>query len=110
MPNVFELFGVDFLVSREESDSNPLSIRVSLLEFNAEPAIELTGPRLAWTLEDLFVAVAKRCVQPFLDGRGEGGAGEAKNIQKEGIAEEEFSAKDDETSHLITCLQELRGA
>ena len=113
VPNAFELFGVDFLVQHNPtSDSAPGTqpFIVKLLEINAEPAIELTGPRLAWTLEDLFVAVAKRCVQPFLDGRGEGGAGEAKNIQKEGIAEEEYSAKDDETSHLITCLQELRGA
>jgi tubulin---tyrosine ligase len=35
------------------------------LEINAEPAIELTGPRLTWILEDLFVAMGKVCVEPF---------------------------------------------
>ena len=29
-----------------------------LLEINSEPAIELTGPRLTWILEDLFVSIA----------------------------------------------------
>ena len=32
---------------------------------NAEPAIELTGPRLSWILRDLFDAIAKVCVDPF---------------------------------------------
>ena len=36
-----------------------------LLEMNAEPAIELTGPRLTWILEDLFVAIGQVCVAPF---------------------------------------------
>jgi tubulin---tyrosine ligase len=40
-------------------------IQVHLLEFNSEPAIELTGPRLTWILEDLFVAIGKVCVEPF---------------------------------------------
>jgi len=30
-----------------------------LLEMNSEPAIELTGPRLTWILEDLFTSVAE---------------------------------------------------
>ena len=38
---------------------------MNLLEVNAEPAIELTGPRLTWILEDLFKAVAKTCVESF---------------------------------------------
>lgn len=29
-----------------------------LLEINSEPAIELTGPRLTWILEDLFASIA----------------------------------------------------
>jgi tubulin--tyrosine ligase len=44
---------------------------VQLLEVNAEPAIELTGPRLTWVLEDLFRALGMICVQPFL-ARGAG--------------------------------------
>jgi len=43
-----------------------LSLQVELLEINAEPAIELTGPRLTWILEDLFAAIGKVCVEPFL--------------------------------------------
>ncbi|KAI5897678.1 TTL-domain-containing protein [Schizophyllum commune H4-8] len=113
IPNAFELFGVDFLVQHNPT-SDPVSgtqpFLVKVLEINAEPAIELTGPRLAWILEDLFVAIGKQCVQPFLDSWREGGDGEAKNIQKEGTTEEENSSKADETSHLITCLQEIRGA
>jgi tubulin--tyrosine ligase len=45
--------------------SSGLSLQVKLLEFNAEPAIELTGPRLSWILEDLFRAIGKVCVVPF---------------------------------------------
>jgi hypothetical protein len=61
LPNAFELFGVDFLVSHIPSTG----LQVKLLEVNAEPAIELTGPRLVWILEDLFVSIAKVCVEPF---------------------------------------------
>ena len=39
--------------------------QVSLLEVNSEPAIELTGPRLTWILEDLFSSMANVCVAPF---------------------------------------------
>ena len=38
---------------------------MQLLEINSEPAIELTGPRLTWILEDLFIAIGKVCVAPF---------------------------------------------
>lgn len=60
LPNAFELFGVDFLVSHVGE-----TLHVSLLEINAEPSIELTGPRLTWILEDLFVAIGAVCVEPF---------------------------------------------
>ncbi|KAF7306678.1 hypothetical protein MIND_00459500 [Mycena indigotica] len=63
VPNSFELFGVDFLVTHSPSLPNPY--QVALLEVNAEPSIELTGPRLSWILEDLFIAVGKACVDPF---------------------------------------------
>jgi tubulin--tyrosine ligase len=39
--------------------------QVQLLEINSEPAIELTGPRLTWILEDLFIAIGKVCITPF---------------------------------------------
>ncbi|KAJ8084194.1 putative tubulin--tyrosine ligase pby1 [Marasmius tenuissimus] len=67
LPNAFELFGVDFLVTHTTNDAGRWQVK--LLEINAEPAIELTGPRLKWILEDLFIAMAKVCVRPFSDGQ-----------------------------------------
>ncbi|KAK0246082.1 tubulin-tyrosine ligase [Armillaria nabsnona] len=67
LPNAFELFGVDFLVTHQSSPGAPFQIQ--LLEINSEPAIELTGPRLSWILEDLFVSIGRVCVQPFFTKR-----------------------------------------
>ena len=41
------------------------AFQVQLLEINSEPAIELTGPRLTWILEDLFLAIGTVCIAPF---------------------------------------------
>ncbi|KAJ2919037.1 hypothetical protein MD484_g1392, partial [Candolleomyces efflorescens] len=66
LPNAFELYGVDFLVADNRLNENGSSrFQVKLLEINSEPAIELTGPRLTWILEDLFKSIAKNCVAPF---------------------------------------------
>jgi tubulin---tyrosine ligase len=68
-PNAFELYGVDFLVAHVDLASpRGQRFEVKLLEVNAEPAIELTGPRLTWILEDLFTAMGKVCVEPFIQG------------------------------------------
>ena len=67
MPNAFELYGVDFLIEHTRVASENLSFQVKLLEINAEPAIELTGPRLGWILDDLFAAIGTVCILPFLD-------------------------------------------
>lgn len=64
LENAFELYGIDFLV--EHIPSSLHKFQVKILEINAEPAIELTGPRLSWILEDLFVSIAKFCVDPFI--------------------------------------------
>lgn len=81
MPNAFELYGVDFLVTHmpptDPGSTVPL-IQVKLLEINAEPAIELTGPRLTWILEDLFVAIGKVCVEPFVSAKCTGTRTEEK--------------------------------
>ncbi|KAG5353244.1 hypothetical protein C0989_008979 [Termitomyces sp. Mn162] len=58
LPNAFELYGIDFLVVHSATSNKP-QLQVKLLEINAEPAIELTGPRLTWILEDLFVSMGK---------------------------------------------------
>ena len=49
----------------QESAPGTGALQARLLEVNAEPAIEMTGPRLTWVLEDLFKAVAEACVEPF---------------------------------------------
>lgn len=66
LPNAFELYGVDFLVSHALHDHGGARFQVQLLEINSEPAIELTGPRLTWILEGLFNAIKTVCVEPFL--------------------------------------------
>nr|GAT49776.1 predicted protein [Mycena chlorophos] len=86
VPNCFELFGVDFLVTHAPFAARPF--QVSILEVNAEPAIELTGPRLAWILRDLFIGMHKVCVTPFF-------------AQQEAV-----QCKVGETQHgLIKCLE-----
>lgn len=50
------------MVTCEDSRFQPY-----LLEINSEPAIELTGPRLTWILEDLFASVARVVVKPHLN-------------------------------------------
>lgn len=60
LPNAFELFGADLLVSYNHS-----KFTVSILELNAEPAIELTGARLSWTLEKMFDGICLACIRPF---------------------------------------------
>ncbi|KAJ8515266.1 hypothetical protein ONZ45_g7299 [Pleurotus djamor] len=57
LPNAFELYGIDFLV--EHMPGSP-RFQTKLLEINAEPAIELTGPRLHWILEGLFNGIAEQ--------------------------------------------------
>ncbi|KAK7058820.1 putative tubulin--tyrosine ligase pby1 [Paramarasmius palmivorus] len=63
LPNAFELFGVDFMVTHSPDPQK--KFQVNLLEINAEPAIEMTGPRLRWILEGLFTTIASTCVEPF---------------------------------------------
>ncbi|TFK30600.1 tubulin-tyrosine ligase [Coprinopsis marcescibilis] len=66
IPNAFELYGVDFLVMHQPQDASN-TFAVKLLEINAEPAVELTGPRLTWILEDLFTSIAQVGVKPFFE-------------------------------------------
>ena len=65
-----------------------------LLEINSEPAIELTGPRLMWILEDLFESIARVVVEPHLNTGEPLERGEA--LEKD--------------RHLVKCLDiEVRG-
>lgn len=93
LPNAFELFGVDFLVVDEGGANNSLGIK--LLEINAEPAIELTGPRLSWILKDLFIQIGKTYVEPFFDPK---------------VADSESWLIGDTKEHFIKCLDgRIRG-
>lgn len=51
--------------SAEEPSTQKSRFQVNILEVNSEPAIEMTGPRLKWVLEDLFDHIANFAVQPF---------------------------------------------
>ncbi|KAI0704907.1 tubulin-tyrosine ligase [Cytidiella melzeri] len=101
VPNAFELYGVDFLVSHTrgvESSDVSGKFQATILEINAEPAIEMTGPRLTWILEDLFVAIGKACVAPFFQANGM----EAANPSKWGVGETR--------EHVMKCLEvQVRG-
>jgi len=96
IPNAFELFGVDFLVSYTPSNiSCPFQSKI--LEINSEPAIELTGPRLTWILEDLFDSIAETCITPFFDDKND-------------LTTVEPWAVGDVRHHLVKCLDErVRG-
>ena len=77
------------MVTCEDSKLQPY-----LLEVNSEPAIELTGRRLTWILEDLFTSVARVAVKPHLD----------QVEQVEGCETSESE------QHLFKCLEvEVRG-
>ncbi len=87
---------MDFLVAQTTSEKQPYQVKI--LEVNAEPAIELTGPRLTWILEDLFISIAKVCVNPFI---------ERKPISEMYGRWEVGQTKE----HLIKCLDEvIRGS
>ncbi|KAM5535370.1 hypothetical protein V8D89_010892 [Ganoderma adspersum] len=69
LPHAFELYGIDFMVTHDPSPEALHRFQVKLLEVNSEPAIELTGPRLTWILEDLFKSIAKTCIEPFFNSK-----------------------------------------
>ena len=86
LPNAFELYGVDFLICHREGKTGAKDrFTVKLLEINAEPAIEMTGERLQWILEDLFEAISITCVKPFfsLDYPGRDGDGSSNSEKRE---------------------------
>ena len=81
---------MDFVVACEGSKLRPY-----LLEINSEPAIELTGHRLKWILEDLFRGIAKLVVEPHIRDWGE--------KSEEGDVQEG-------DGHFLRCLEiEVRG-
>lgn len=59
LPNAFEIYGVDFLVTADE--------HVRLLEVNAYPDFKQTGDELKGVIDGLFEEVAQNVVKPFFD-------------------------------------------
>jgi len=101
LPNAFELFGTDFLVTHNPPNS-PKKYQVHLLELNAEPAIELTGPRLGWILEELFISIAQVCVNSFFSTKSEGAGTGGDRVEGWEVGEVKFG--------LRKCLgMEIRG-
>jgi tubulin---tyrosine ligase len=80
LPNVFEVFGLDFLVDSEGT--------AWLLEVNAFPDFSQTGEELKEAvIRRLFEGVIELAVKPFFLG---GSEGKAKEKQKIGESVEEF--------------------
>ena len=70
---------------------------MKILEINSEPAIELTGPRLTWILEDLFDSIAETCITPFFAAKND-------------LTTAEPWAVGEVRHHLVKCLDEqVRG-
>jgi tubulin---tyrosine ligase len=105
LPNAFELYGVDFLVTMPPPTDIPPSpstkrYHVKLLEVNAEPAIELTGARLTWILQDLFSSIGEVCVGQFF---GLQGVDEKENVVGWDVGQTRH--------HLRKCLEvQVRGS
>lgn len=64
---------MDFLLTHSDSAADCDNMRprasrfcLNLLEFNAEPAINMTGDRLGWILEDLFTNIGRTFITPFV--------------------------------------------
>ncbi|GHJ86777.1 hypothetical protein NliqN6_3179 [Naganishia liquefaciens] len=66
MPNSFEIFGVDLLLSFEPCDAETTPI-ITLLEFNASPDFTQSGDRLRSELADAFQGVIKLVIAPFFE-------------------------------------------
>ncbi|GAA5907944.1 uncharacterized protein JCM6883_004068 [Sporobolomyces salmoneus] len=64
LPNAFEIFGIDFLVSSD--------FQVSLLEVNACPDFAQTGETLQGIISNLFSETIKVAVKPFFEDDDEG--------------------------------------
>jgi tubulin--tyrosine ligase len=77
LPNAFEIFGLDFMVSVEQDGA----LNTWLLEVNAFPDFRQTGEELKGLVEGLFEGVVDRAVAPFFGcGRGEGEEGEMVKV------------------------------
>lgn len=59
------------MVTYSPSPNSNRKYQVHILEVNSEPAIENTGPRLTWILEDLFKEMGRHFVSPYINAKQE---------------------------------------
>ncbi|GAA5865512.1 hypothetical protein JCM8547_001272 [Rhodosporidiobolus lusitaniae] len=78
LPNAFEIFGLDFLVSD--------SLQVSLLEVNACPDFGQTGAALQSIIDHLFSCTIETAVKPFF-ARQDGAGGRREGEEEEELVE-----------------------
>jgi tubulin--tyrosine ligase len=74
LPNAFEIFGLDFMVSVEPDGE----LRTWLLEVNAFPDFRQTGDELKGIVEGLLLGVVDVGIKPVFGMGGEGGDGMVK--------------------------------
>ncbi|GAA5972336.1 hypothetical protein JCM11641_002414 [Rhodosporidiobolus odoratus] len=79
LPNAFEIFGVDFLVSDD--------LQVSLLETNACPDFGQTGAALQSIIDHLFSCTLSVAVKPFFQRQETGGQKVTAAADVEGLVE-----------------------
>ncbi|CED83295.1 Predicted tubulin-tyrosine ligase [Phaffia rhodozyma] len=66
LPNCFEIFGVDFLLTLPSSSSPSTDLpQVHILEFNASPDFHQSGERLQSKIREMFDGVVDGFVKPF---------------------------------------------
>ncbi|WVR07943.1 hypothetical protein IAU60_004986 [Kwoniella sp. DSM 27419] len=110
MPNAFEIFGVDLILSFPESyQSSPLPVpTVTLLEFNASPDFHQSGDRLRSELLEMFKGVVKISVAPFFGIRDEG-ASDTEEVAT-AAARAEWSTGEEKWGWRLVGKGEVRGS
>lgn len=77
LPNAFEIFGLDFMVSVEDDGE----LRCWLLEVNAFPDFRQTGEELSGMVEGLFEGVVEEAVKGYFGTEGRDGRGDTSMVE-----------------------------
>ncbi|KAF2712797.1 TTL-domain-containing protein [Pleomassaria siparia CBS 279.74] len=101
LPNSFEIFGLDFMVSVEDGGE----LRTWLLEVNAFPDFRQTGVECRGVVEGLFEGVVEKGVLPFF---GVGEQGEKNGDANKALSSSTFyDSKPNTTASTATMLSPL---
>ncbi|ORX37578.1 tubulin-tyrosine ligase family-domain-containing protein [Kockovaella imperatae] len=91
MPNAFEIFGVDLLLSFPPSwkttqpDDRLPTPSITLLEFNASPDFHQSGMNLRPRLLELFKGVVEIAIKPFFGENGQRSSDDSITATTEGL-------------------------